>query len=61
MWTITTDQAAEMYARFCLSRYGAKAKQVVTAKALELRKAGDLEGERIWSQVRQHIEGPKPN
>src|SRR6266480_463019 len=45
MW-ITTDQAAEMYARFCRARYGLNAKKVVEAKAAELRNSGDAEGER---------------
>jgi hypothetical protein len=56
MWTITTDEAAVMYARFCRSRYGAKAKKIVEAKTEELRKAGDTEGERVWSKVRRQIE-----
>lgn len=56
MWTITTDEAAVMYARFCRSRYGAKAKKIVEEKTEELRKAGDAEGERVWSKVRRQIE-----
>ena len=56
MWTITTDEAAVMYARFCRSRYGAKAKKIVEDKTAELRRAGDVEGERVWSQVRRQIE-----
>jgi hypothetical protein len=56
MWTITTDEAAVMYARFCRSRYGAKAKKIVEEKTEVLRKAGDTEGERVWSKVRQQIE-----
>jgi hypothetical protein len=45
-----------MYARFCRSRYGAKAKKIVEDRTAELRRAGDVEGERVWSQVRQQIE-----
>jgi hypothetical protein len=56
MWTITTDEAAVMYARFCRSRYGAKAKKIVEEKTEQLRKAGDAEGERVWSKVRRQIE-----
>ena len=56
MWSITTDEAAVMYARFCRSRYGAKAKKIVEEKTEELRKAGDVEGERVWSKVRRQIE-----
>jgi hypothetical protein len=56
MWTITTDEAAVMYARFCRSRYGAKARKIVEEKTEKLRKAGDVEGERVWSKVRRQIE-----
>ena len=55
MW-ITTDQAAEMYARFCRARYGLNAKKVVEAKAAELRSSGDAEGERVWAKVKRQIE-----
>ena len=55
MW-ITTDQAAEMYARFCKARYGAKAKTIAEAKTMELRQSGDDEGERVWAKVKRHIE-----
>jgi hypothetical protein len=55
MW-ITTDQAAEMYARFCRTRYGVNAKKVVEAKAAELRNSGDTEGERVWTKVKRQIE-----
>ena len=36
MW-ITTDQAAEMYARFCRARYGVNARQIAEEKAAELQ------------------------
>lgn len=55
MW-ITTDQAAEMYARFCRARYGVNAAKVVDEKAAELRNSGDAEGERVWKKVKQQIE-----
>lgn len=55
MW-ITTDQAAEMYARFCKARYGAKARIIAEEKTAELRQSGDDEGERVWSKVKRHIE-----
>jgi hypothetical protein len=55
MW-ITTDQAAEMYARFCRARYGVNAKEIVEAKAAELRSSGDTEGERVWAKVKRQIE-----
>ena len=56
MWMITTDQAIEMYARFCKARYGADAKRMADARAAELREAGDNEGERVWRAVRNKIE-----
>lgn len=55
MW-VTTDQAAEMYARFCRARYGGNAKQVVEAKIVELRDGGDAEGEQVWTKVKHQIE-----
>jgi hypothetical protein len=55
MW-ITTDQAAEMYARFCCARYGEKASAVVTSEIAKLRQRGDAEGERVWGQVKRAIE-----
>ena len=55
MW-ITTDQAAEMYARFCRARYGVNARQIVEEKAAELRRSGDAEGERVWTKVKRQIE-----
>ena len=55
MW-ITTDQAAEIYARFCRARYGLNAKKVVEAKTAELRSCGDQEGERVWAKVKRQIE-----
>jgi predicted phage gp36 major capsid-like protein len=56
MWTITTDQAVEMYARFCRSRYGANAKKVAEEKTAVLRRLGDAEGEHVWTKVTQQIE-----
>lgn len=55
MW-ITNDQAAEIYARFCTARYGAEAIKVVRARIAELRKLGDVEGERIWNLVADKVE-----
>ena len=56
MWTVSIDQAAEMYARFCRARYGAKAPAVIEEKVVQLRKAGDHEGERVWKQVQRALE-----
>jgi hypothetical protein len=60
MW-ITTDQAVEMYARFCRARYGADAKRLADARAAELGAAGDDEGERVWRAVKNRIETQNPN
>ena len=54
MW-ITSEQAAEMYAQFCRARYGSEAFTVARKRASELRRVGDLEGERIWNRVAAHI------
>lgn len=56
MW-ITSDQAAEIYARFCKARYGSEATKKIRTRAAELRKLGDAEGERIWNVVAQKAEG----
>ena len=58
---ITTDQAIEMYARFCKARYGADAKRMADAKAAELGQAGDNEGERVWRAVRNKIDAQNLN
>ena len=55
MW-VTTDDAVEMYARFCEARYGEKAQLVVAERAAELRRSGDVEGEQIWTKVKRRIE-----
>ena len=55
MW-ITTEQAAEMYARFCRARYGHEAIDIVKKRAAELRQMGDKDGERIWNMVAQNVE-----
>ena len=53
---ITTDQAVDIYARFCRARYGTGASQIVAQKAVELRSQGDAEGERVWKKVKREIE-----
>ena len=55
MW-VTTDQAVEIYARFCTARYGNNAVSVIDEKMTELRSAGDAEGERVWTRVKRKIE-----
>jgi hypothetical protein len=58
---ITTDQAIEMYARFCRTRYGADARRMADARAAELGEAGDDEGERVWRAVTDRIDVQAPN
>ena len=55
MW-VTSDQAAEIYARFCKARYGHEAVKIIRQHAAELRTLGDAEGERIWNAVAQKVE-----
>jgi len=49
MW-ITTEQAIEIYGRFCRARYRGDALTVVMKRASELRKVGDSDGERVWNR-----------
>jgi hypothetical protein len=55
MW-ITNEEAVVMYARFCRARFGARAKDVVSAKARDLEKSGDLEGKRVWNEVARELD-----
>jgi len=55
MW-ITTEEAVTMYARFCRARFGARAKDMVLAKADKLEAAGDLDGKRIWGDVARALD-----
>jgi len=55
MW-ITTEEAVVIYARFCRARFGARAKDVVSAKARDLEKSGDLEGKRVWTEVARELD-----
>lgn len=52
----TRADAVEMYARFCLSRYGELATKRVATRAKNLAVSGDLEGEKIWNEVGQAIQ-----
>jgi hypothetical protein len=45
-----------MYARFCRARYGVNARQVAEENAAELRRSGDAEGARVWTEVKRQIE-----
>jgi len=55
MW-ITPEEAIVIYARFCRARFGARAKEIVFAKALDLEKSGDLEGKRVWTEVARELD-----
>jgi hypothetical protein len=55
MW-ITTDQAIDIYARYCKARFGARAPKLARARVAELRESGDVEGERIWNEVSRRVE-----
>lgn len=55
MWHITSEEAAEMYARFLAARYGEKAKQISDDSVTRLQKAGDTEGARLWRSVSEKI------
>ena len=55
MW-ITTDQAIDIYARYCKARFGARATKLTRARVAELRQSGDVEGERIWNEVSRRVE-----
>ena len=50
MW-ITQDEANEMYARFCVARYGPGAGEMVRTTATKLATKGDLEGQKLWNDV----------
>lgn len=59
MW-ITTDQAIDIYARYCKARFGARATKLARARMVELRQSGDVEGERIWEEVSRRVELQPP-
>ena len=56
MWLPTREDAVAIYARFCLSHYGANAPEKVRSRADELARRGDADGERIWRDVAREIE-----
>jgi hypothetical protein len=53
---ITSDQAVEMFARYCRARFGPTASKKVRAKAQALHKRGDIEGHTVWSKVADEID-----
>ncbi len=54
MW-LTIEDAIEIYARFCLSRFGEDAIEKVAARARHLERNGDIEGGRVWDEVAREI------
>ena len=44
-----------MYARACRAWYGPRAPRIVKSKIEELRRAGDLDGVKAWSQVADQL------
>jgi hypothetical protein len=56
MWWINLDEAIEIYARFCRARFGDMAMGKVRTRAMELRRAGDLEGGRVWDEVAKELD-----
>jgi hypothetical protein len=56
MWLPTREDAVAIYARFCLSHYGANAREKVCARAEQLGRSGDADGEKIWREVAHKIE-----
>ena len=55
MW-IALPEAVSMYARFCQARYGTAAIKTVREKAQELKRKGDIQGHKVWSDVAREIE-----
>jgi hypothetical protein len=59
MWP-THEDAVVMFARFCRAHYGFNAYEKVRQRAEQLGQNGDLDGEKIWSEVAAEIEkGPR--
>jgi hypothetical protein len=55
----TSEDAAVMYARACRAWYGRRAPRIVKDRIEELRRAGDDDGVRAWSQVAHQLEQPQ--
>jgi hypothetical protein len=56
MWTVTKEEAVEVYARFWASRYGSTASRSARRMAASLGSEGDLEGHEAWNDVADAIE-----
>ncbi len=55
MWPTHRD-SIEIYARFYRAHFGAAASAAVRARASELEKRGDFEGQRVWNEVAGEID-----
>jgi hypothetical protein len=53
---ISIEDAIVIYARVCRTRYGKRAKRIVTEQAQALRTSGDESGAQVWQQVAVEIE-----
>ena len=56
---VTEEEAAAMYARWCRSWYGAKAKSVIRAKIRALKAKGDDKGAEAWERVARALIRPE--
>jgi hypothetical protein len=56
---VTEEEAAAMYARWCRSWYGEKAKSVIRAKIRALKARGDHKGAEAWERVARALILPK--
>jgi len=55
---VSDEEAAAMYARWCRSWYGVRAKSVVKSKIRALMAKGDRKGVKAWQQVAHALEHP---
>ena len=53
---VTEEEAAAMYARWCWSWYGVRAKSVVKSKIRALMAKGDRKGVKAWQDVAHALE-----
>ena len=53
---ITIDEAATMYARFCVARYGDRALPIVQEQIAILEGRGDMSGVEAWTKVAEALE-----
>ena len=56
---VSEEEAAAMYARWCRSWYGARARSVVNSKIRTPMARGDRKGVEAWQQVARALESQK--